>query len=353
MAPRHGRQHDREGAAPAGRRRDLDRAAVSVHDPLHQAQAEPAAARLARHGFRATEEGLEEVRHLGGGNAVAPVFDRDADLALALGPDDSARSPTNPPSPPWRIAFCSRFATARRRAERSARTRGQRSTDAALDREAALTRERLERCDALREDGLDIDVLEPPLAMARVVPARSSTRSTISARRRPSSRTTRPYSRAVAGSVTTPAARLSPAAQMTARGVRSSCETPATNSTCRSARRRARWAETTIKTALARSRARTPPLTARLRRRTAATTASTEPARCRARRRQWPGWPPRRRAASALRRTATAPRGDACRWASATARRPGRTRVASSSRMLKSPTVASAGPSAVMAGSEV
>ena len=78
-----------------------------------------------------------------------------------------------------------------------------------------------------------------------MVPANSSTRSIMSPRRTASSRITAPYSRTWPGARVMPSARFSEVERMTATGVRSSCDTAATNSIWRSARRRARCDDAT------------------------------------------------------------------------------------------------------------
>ena len=88
------------------------------------------------------------------------------------------------------------------------------------------------------------------------------------------------------GSVTTPCARLSAAAPITDTGVRSSCDTPATNSICCRASACARRAAITISPTLTVISMSMPKLRARLRQRAWLTAASSEPARCRTSSRQ-------------------------------------------------------------------
>ncbi len=112
------------------------------------------------------------------------------------------------------------------------------------------------------------------------MPASCSTRSTVSASRRASPLMVSPYFRTLAGSATTPSARLPAAVPMTDTGVRSSCETAATNSICWRASVCARLADTTMRPIAVVRRRRMPELNRRLLRRTVATAASSDPARC-------------------------------------------------------------------------
>ena len=81
-------------------------------------------------------------------------------------------------------------------------------------------------------------------------------------------------------SCTTPAERFCAAERMTASGVRSSCETVATNSICCAASRSDRRALSTTRPTPDASTARMPKLRYRLRRRARATAASSDPAEC-------------------------------------------------------------------------
>ena len=100
-----------------------------------------------------------------------------------------------------------------------------------------------------------------------------------------------PYFLTRSGSSTTPSARLPAAAPITDTGVRSSCDTAATNSSCCRASRSARRADTTISPIAVASSARMPELRMKLRVRAAATAASSDPARCLATSRQCPSPP--------------------------------------------------------------
>ena len=120
------------------------------------------------------------------------------------------------------------------------------------------------------------------------MPAYCSTRSTMSPRRRASASSIWPY-RFTRSPLTTPEARFSAAERMTATGVRSSCDTPATNSICCCASRSARRdVAVSITTANVRS-SRMPELMARLRRRIVPTAASSDPLWCCTSRRQRAG----------------------------------------------------------------
>ena len=112
------------------------------------------------------------------------------------------------------------------------------------------------------------------------MPANSRICSTISVSRRPSFRTRSPYFRICSSSRTTPSARLSPADRITASGVRSSCDTAATNSICWRASSCARRVERISRPTLAPSTARMLELMRRFRRRPAFTAPSSDPDGC-------------------------------------------------------------------------
>ena len=112
------------------------------------------------------------------------------------------------------------------------------------------------------------------------MPASCNTRSTVSASRRASPWMVSPYLRTRCGSPTTPSARLPAAAPITDTGVRSSCDTAATNSICCRASACARRADTTIRPTASVSSINTLELIIRLRARTCATAASSDPERC-------------------------------------------------------------------------
>src|SRR5260221_1125087 len=80
------RQHERERAARTGRALDLDGARVRVHDPLHQAEAEPAPGYARGQGLPPAIEGLEDPALLAGRDAGAVIAHGDAHDIRAPGP---------------------------------------------------------------------------------------------------------------------------------------------------------------------------------------------------------------------------------------------------------------------------
>ena len=102
----------------------------------------------------------------------------------------------------------------------------------------------------------------------------------MSVRRRPSFSISSPYRLACSGSSTTPADRFCAADLMTASGVRSSCETVATNSICCAASFSDLRALITIRPTPAINTPRMPKLVVRFRRRACATASSSDPAPC-------------------------------------------------------------------------
>ncbi len=111
------------------------------------------------------------------------------------------------------------------------------------------------------------------------MPANAITSSTIIDRRRPSLAISWPYRCTCAPSATTPSARFSAAERITLSGVRSSCETPATNSSRSCASRCARRDATSTTPMPAARISSMPRLAARFHRRVRATASSSDPSR--------------------------------------------------------------------------
>ena len=189
-------------------------------------------------------------------------------------------TPTQRASPPYLTALLTRLVTARTSAGTSADTAGKSSAilvSTTTPRSSTSGRS-CPSASATMVAGATTS--RAPVERPASKPANSITCSTISVRRRPSPAMTAPYRFTCSACETTPSARFSAADLITASGVRSSCDTPATNSTCCRARRRARAADTTASAVAAARSSSTPELSARLRRRVRATAASSEPRRC-------------------------------------------------------------------------
>ena len=235
---------------------------------------------LLAHGVGAAVERLEDVRQLVGRDAGPAIFDRDVHLRLA-----PARHLRGAHADPLRLTavlegvdhqVLDRGRRARRGRRRSP------GSSAGIARSTSAELFALTRADSIawsiRSAGAS--GASGPSPRPDSTPAYCSTLSTISPRRRASPSMTRPYCLTRSLLPTTPCDRFSAAERITAIGVRSSCETPATNSICWRASRCARLDAWASSATLTESRSSTPKLMPRLRRRTLATAASSDPLAC-------------------------------------------------------------------------
>ena len=211
---------------------------------------------------------------------------RSVTLTSTSPPVKAARTPIQRASAPYLIALPIRFWNTRRSAASSPATAGRLS---AMSSSMAIPAGCAADSAAAATSRSSPDTATGRVAIVRWAdwrPANSRICSTRSVSRRPSRRTSCPYWRIRASSLTTPSARLSAAERITASGVRSSCETVATNSSCWRARSCARRVDSTRNPTLTPRMPRMLVLTSRFRRLTALTACSSDPDGCFTSRRQ-------------------------------------------------------------------